>query len=136
MTSSDLHFELRGAVAVICLNRPAKRNALILALRNLFETLPAGAKAAVLHGEDDHFCAGLDLNELQERDAGQGLHHSRVWHAALDRVQFGPVPVVAELHGAVVGGGLELANACHIRVADDSTAAFLSVAVARCASPS
>ena len=135
MTPSDLHFELRGAVAVICLIRPAKRNALILALRNLFETLPAVAKAAVLHGEDDHFCAGLDLNEL-EREAGQGLHQSSMRHAALDRVQFGPVPVVATLHGAVVGGGLELASACHIRVADDSTSTFLSGALARCASPS
>ena len=125
MTASDLRFELHGPVAVIRLNRPVKRNALgdglILALRNLFETLPAEAKAAVLHGEGDHFCAGLDLSELQERDAGQGLYHSRMWHAALDRVQFGPVPVVAALHGAVVGGGLELASACHIRVADDST---------------
>ena len=125
MTQSDLHFELQGPVAVIRLNRPAKRNALgdglILALRNLFETLPAEAKAAVLHGDGDHFCAGLDLSELQERDAGQGLYHSRMWHAALDRVQFGPVPVVASLKGAVVGGGLELASACHIRVADDST---------------
>ena len=124
MASSDLHFELHGPVAVIRLSRPAKRNALgdglILALRNLFETLPTEAKAAVLHGEGDHFCAGLDLSELQERDAGQGLYHSRMWHAALDRVQFGPVPVVAALHGAVVGGGLELASACHIRVADDS----------------
>ena len=136
MTSSDSHFELRGAVAVICLNRPAKRNALILALRNLFETLPAVAKAAVLHGEGDHFCAGLDLNKLQEREAEHGLHHSRMRHAALDRTQFGPVPVVAALYGAVSGGGLELASACHIRVADNSTAAFLSVAVVRCAFPS
>jgi enoyl-CoA hydratase/carnithine racemase len=40
---------------------------------------------------------------------------------ALDRVEFGPVPVVAALHGAVVGGGLELASSCHIRVADEST---------------
>ena len=90
----------------------------------------------MLHGEDDHFCAGLDINELQERDAGQGLHHSRMRHAALDRVQFGTVPVVAALYGAVAGGGLELASARHMRVADDSAAAFLSVAVARCASPS
>jgi (methylthio)acryloyl-CoA hydratase len=75
----------------------------------------------VLHGEGEHFCAGLDLSELKERDAGQGLLHSRTWHAALERVQYGPVPVVAALHGAVVGGGLELASACHIRVADDST---------------
>ena len=125
MTQNDLHFDMRGAVAVIRLNRPAKRNALgdalILTLRNLLETLPTEARAAVLCGEGQHFCAGLDLSELKERDAGQGLHHSRMWHAALDRVQNGPVPVIAALHGAVVGGGLELASACHIRVADDST---------------
>ncbi len=104
---------------------PAKRNALsdgvILALRGIFETLPDTVRAAVLDGEGEHFCAGLDLSELKERDAGQGLHHSRMWHAALERVQYGPVPVVAALHGAVVGGGLELASACHIRVADEST---------------
>ena len=124
MLSNDIHFDMRGAVAVIRLSRPSKRNALgdalIVALRNLFETLPSQAKAAVLYGEGDHFCAGLDLSELTERDAGQGLHHSRMWHAALQLVQYGPVPVVAALHGAVVGGGLELASACHIRVADET----------------
>uniref|UniRef100_UPI00356689F6 enoyl-CoA hydratase-related protein n=1 Tax=Polaromonas sp. TaxID=1869339 RepID=UPI00356689F6 len=121
----DLQLELRGdhqQIAVIRLSRPAKRNALndglILALRDMFDTLPATVRAAVIHGEGSHFCAGLDLGELQERDAGQGMHHSRMWHAALERVQFGPVPVIAALHGAVVGGGLELASACHIRVAD------------------
>ena len=122
---TDLAFEMRGPIAVVCLNRPAKRNALgdalILALRNLFETLPPQARAAVLYGSGEHFCAGLDLSELTDRDAGQGLHHSRMWHSALDRLQFGAVPVVAALSGAVVGGGLELASACHIRVADDST---------------
>ena len=125
MTQKDLHFEMHGPVAVIRLSRPAKRNALgdalILALRNQLENLPPEARAAVIHGEGDHFCAGLDLSELKDRDAGQGLHHSRMWHAALEHVQYGPVPVVAALHGAVVGGGLELASACHIRVADDST---------------
>jgi enoyl-CoA hydratase/carnithine racemase len=125
MTHKDVQLEIRGAVAVVRLSRPAKRNALsdgvILALRGIFETLPDTVRAAVLDGEGEHFCAGLDLSELKERDAGQGLHHSRMWHAALERVQYGPVPVVAALHGAVVGGGLELASACHIRVADDST---------------
>jgi enoyl-CoA hydratase/carnithine racemase len=124
-TSNDLQLEMHGSVAVITLTRPAKRNALsdglILALRQVFETLPAQARAAVITGQGDHFCAGLDLSELQERDAGQGVMHSRMWHAALDLVQHGPVPVVAALHGAVVGGGLELASACHIRVADEST---------------
>jgi enoyl-CoA hydratase/carnithine racemase len=125
MTQKDIHLDIHGPVAVVRLTRPAKRNALsdglILAIRNVFETLPETVRAAVLDGEGDHFCAGLDLSELKERDAGQGLYHSRMWHAALERVQYGPVPVIAALHGAVVGGGLELASACHIRVADEST---------------
>jgi enoyl-CoA hydratase/carnithine racemase len=126
MTHKDILLEIQGPVAVIRLNRPSKRNALsdglILGLRELFEKeLPdTGVKAAVLDGAGEHFCAGLDLSELKERDAGQGLYHSRMWHAALEQVQYGPVPVVAALHGAVVGGGLELASACHIRVADET----------------
>ncbi len=123
--SPDLSVEIHGAVAIVRLTRPHKRNAindgLILAIRNAFESFPAEVKAAVIDGEGEHFCAGLDLSELSERDAVQGVHHSRMWHKALDGVQFGPVPVVAALHGAVVGGGLELASASHIRVADEST---------------
>ena len=128
MSNKDIHFERQGdnqEVAVIRLTRGAKRNALndglILALRDLFEKMPKGVRAAVIDGEGEHFCAGLDLSELQERDASQGVFHSRMWHAALECVQYGPVPVIAALHGAVVGGGLELASACHIRVADEST---------------
>ncbi len=125
MTQENLSLEMRGAVAVVRLTRPAKRNALndglILALRNMFEQLPKEARAAVIAGEGDHFCAGLDLSELTDRNTGEGMLHSRMWHTALNGVQFGPVPVVAALHGAVVGGGLELASACHIRVADETT---------------
>ena len=121
----DLQLEMQGDVAIVRINRAAKRNALndelILALRHTFETLPTQAKAAVLCGHGEHFCAGLDLSELQTRDAGEGMQHSRMWHSAFHQIQFGPVPVVAALHGAVVGGGLELAASCHIRVADDTT---------------
>lgn len=124
----DLQLSLHGdqaQVAVVRLTRAAKRNALndglILALRDTFQNLPASVRAAVIDGDGEHFCAGLDLSELKERDAGQGLHHSRMWHNALEAVQYGPVPVIAALHGAVVGGGLELASACHIRVADETT---------------
>ena len=125
MTNPDLHLDIRDEVAIVRLTRGAKRNALsdglILALRDTFEKLPSTVRAAVIDGEGPHFCAGLDLSELKERDAGQGMQHSRMWHAALDLIQHGPVPVIAALHGAVVGGGLELASACHIRVADRST---------------
>ncbi|MES2950901.1 MAG: crotonase/enoyl-CoA hydratase family protein [Pseudomonadota bacterium] len=122
--SADLSVEITGAVAVVRLTRTAKRNAindaLVLDLRRVFESFGPEVRAAVIDGDGDHFCSGLDLSELSERDALQGLHHSRMWHKALDAVQFGTVPVIAALHGAVVGGGLELASACHIRVADSS----------------
>jgi enoyl-CoA hydratase/carnithine racemase len=126
--TEDLKVELRGdqeQIALITLNRPSKRNALndglVLAIRDVFQGMPHSVRAAVIHGNGDHFCAGLDLSELSERNASAGVHHSRQWHSALACVEQGPVPVVAALHGAVVGGGLELASACHIRVADASS---------------
>jgi enoyl-CoA hydratase/carnithine racemase len=124
-SSNDISLDLQDDIAIVRLMRAPKRNALsdglILALRDTFQNLPGSVRAAVIDGDGPHFCAGLDLSELQERNAGQGVHHSRMWHQALECIQHGPVPVVAALHGAVVGGGLELASACHIRVADAST---------------
>jgi len=120
-----LRIEFRGAIAHVRLMRPQKRNALsdplIQQLHTCFVNLPEAVKAVVISGEGSHFCAGLDLSELVERDIGGGVLHSRMWHAAFDQIQFGRVPVIAVLHGAVVGGGLELASSCHIRVAEEST---------------
>ncbi|KAF1066738.1 crotonase/enoyl-CoA hydratase family protein [Variovorax sp.] len=117
-----LTLELQEEIAHLHLNRAGKRNALndglVLELRHAFENLPGHVRAAVLGGHGAHFCAGLDLSELAHRDPPQAVRHSRMWHAALDAIQFGPVPVIAALHGAVIGGGLELAAACHVRVAD------------------
>jgi enoyl-CoA hydratase/carnithine racemase len=119
-----LKIELRGAVVHVRLDRPAKRNAvsdaLVAQLHTCFVNLPDAARAVVLSGEGDHFCAGLDLAEVSERSVAEGIVHSRSWHAAFERVQFGKVPVVVVLHGAVVGGGLELAASCHVRVAESS----------------
>jgi enoyl-CoA hydratase/carnithine racemase len=119
---ASLAAERRGDVAILTLSRPHKRNALdddtILGIETFFSGLPAGIKAAVIHGAGEHFSAGLDLTELSERDTAEGVAHSRMWHRAFERIEFGTVPVVAVLHGAVVGGGLELAAAAHIRVAE------------------
>ena len=119
-----LHVEHSGPVTHVRLNRPAKRNALndtlVAQLQAAFTGLPEATQAVVLSGEGSHFSAGLDLSELSERTVAEAVMHSRSWHAAFEQIQFGRVPVVAVLHGAVVGGGLELAVAAHIRVADRS----------------
>jgi enoyl-CoA hydratase/carnithine racemase len=119
-----LKIEARGPVLHVRLNRPEKRNAvsdaLVAQLHTAFVNLPAETRAVVVSGEGNHFCAGLDLAEVSERSVAEGIVHSRSWHAAFHEIQFGRVPVVAVLHGAVVGGGLELAAACHIRIAEES----------------
>src|SRR5208337_1765378 len=116
----------RGAVAHLRLTRSEKRNALddvtVLGLEAFFSLLPKDIRAVVLTGEGQHFSAGLDLSEVAgEQDPLEGVLHSRMWHRAFEAIQFGPVPVIVALHGAVVGGGLELAASTHIRVAERST---------------
>jgi (methylthio)acryloyl-CoA hydratase len=137
MSASLLPRSLRlhrdGPVAVLRLARPDKRNALddttVLGLETFFTTPPAGVRAVVLDGEGDHFCAGLDLAELGETDAATGVEHSRFWHRVFERLERGRLPVVSVLKGAVVGGGLELAAATHVRVAESS--AFYALPEAR-----
>jgi len=120
-----LRLEECGPVLHVRLNRPAKRNSisdeLLAQVQTVFVNLPASFRVAVVSGEGDHFCAGLDLSEVLERSTFEGIAHSRMWHACFDQIQYGPVPVIAVLHGAVVGGGLELASSAHLRVAEDST---------------
>jgi (methylthio)acryloyl-CoA hydratase len=115
-------------IATVSLNRPAKRNALdigtIEELIDVFSLLPRiGARAAILRAEGTHFCAGLDLVEhhAEDRSASEFMHVCLRWHEAFNKMEYGGVPIIAALKGAVVGGGLELASAAHIRVADRST---------------
>ena len=112
-------------VWVVTLNRAAKRNALNAAtveeLVTFFSAAPrAGVRAVVLAGSGDHFCAGLDLVEHHDADRSPAdfMHLCMRWHEAFNKMEYGGVPVIAALHGAVVGGGLELASAAHIRVID------------------
>lgn len=120
----SLTAERDGAIALLRLSRPAKRNALddttVYGIETFFSSLPEDIRAVVLHGEGEHFSAGLDLTELTIRNTVESIHHSRNWHRIFDSFEFGTLPVIAVLHGAVVGGGLELAAACHVRVAERS----------------
>ena len=119
-----IEVETNGEVATVTLNRPDKRNAMsdafIADLGAVFADPPKGAKVVILTGAGGHFCAGLDLAEHVERSAEEGIHHSREWHRILDTVQFGGLPVVSALRGAVIGGGLEIAAATHVRIAEPS----------------
>ncbi|MBV9077960.1 MAG: enoyl-CoA hydratase/isomerase family protein, partial [Methylobacteriaceae bacterium] len=81
LATAQLRVERRGAVAILTLDRPAKRNALddglVLALERAARALPDDVRALVIAAEGPHFCAGLDLAELTERDAPAGMLHSR-----------------------------------------------------------
>jgi enoyl-CoA hydratase/carnithine racemase len=128
MTSPLITYELEGRVALIGLNRPDKRNAInedvIAALRDAVVRAGDEADAAVLFGHGSNFCAGLDLREALARASGdiapRAKRRRHSWHEVFDIIARGPIPFVAALHGAVVGGGLELATAAHVRVGDET----------------
>uniref|UniRef100_UPI0033403748 crotonase/enoyl-CoA hydratase family protein n=1 Tax=Castellaniella defragrans TaxID=75697 RepID=UPI0033403748 len=127
MTMTSLKVHEIGSIGVVTLARPQKRNALdevgIAELDAYFSNIPSHIRAIVMQAEGEHFCAGLDLKEHhdQERGAVDFLRVCQAWHRTFDKIQHGGIPVIACLQGAVVGGGLELASAAHIRVADVST---------------
>lgn len=119
---ASLELERDGEIAILRLARPAKRNALddetVRGIEQFFVALPDGVRAVVLSARGEHFSAGLDLSSLAHATALDHVRRSQMWYRAFERIQFGSVPVIAALHGAVIGGGLELAAATHIRVAD------------------
>lgn len=117
-------YEIRDGVALIGLNRPKKRNAIsdavVDALEGNIKRADSEAKAAILFGHGIHFCAGLDLAEHIQKSAIEGVRGSRSWHRVFSLMEQGTIPWFSALQGAVIGGGLELASATHIRVAEKS----------------
>jgi enoyl-CoA hydratase/carnithine racemase len=124
-TEGDVTYELRDSVAWLGLNRPDKRNAigeaLLAALETAVRRAQDEARTLVVFGHGPCFSAGLDLTEHRAREPAEVFHHSRAWHAAFSLLRHGRIPAIAALHGATIGGGLELAAACHIRIADETT---------------
>lgn len=119
--------EIDGGVARIFLNRPQKVNALdsplleelTLALQNL--TDDAALRVVVLAGRGKAFCGGADVRELSQLNELNAAKFVERIHEACAAIRRLPVPVVARLHGAVIGAGLEIAAACDLRVAEEGT---------------
>lgn len=113
-----------GDVATITFNRPDKRNAvndaLVGELESFFANPPEVVKAVILTGSGGHYCAGLDLAEHEHRAPIENVYHSRNWHRVMDQIEFGGLPVISAMTGAVIGGGLEIATSTHVRIAEPS----------------
>jgi len=90
MNSTAVSITVDGAVATVALTRPDKRNALneeaILGIEAFFADPPPEVRVAVLQGEGEHFCAGLDLADHRVRTPFESMQHSRLWHRAFDRI--------------------------------------------------
>lgn len=127
MTFQFIAVERENAVTVVTLNREDRRNAIseamLAEIETVFRTPPDGTGCFVLAAKGAHFCAGLDLREHYDKDRTpiEFMKMCQNWHKTFDLIQFGGIPVVAALQGAVVGGGLEIAAATHVRIADPST---------------
>jgi enoyl-CoA hydratase/carnithine racemase len=122
-----VELERDGGIARIFLNRPEKVNALN---SRLLETLAAelerlagdeALRVVVLAGRGKAFCAGADVGELAALDASTAPAFVGRVHRVCAALRALPVPVVARLHGVVIGAGLEIAAACDLRIAANGT---------------
>jgi enoyl-CoA hydratase len=114
-------------VAEVYLDRPHKANALdsasLLKLKKEFEDLrdDPELRVVVLAGKGANFCGGADTHELKALVPENAGAFVEKIHLVCKAIRELPVPVVARLHGAVIGAGLEIAAACDLRVAAEGT---------------
>lgn len=119
----------RGAVRVVTLNRPHKRNAIDLELRVvLAEILEAAmseetVRAIVLTGAEATFCSGGDISTMRRQSAEETRSRAEAAQRVIRAVWDGPKPVIAAVEGSAFGAGAALAFACD-RVVSDATTTF------------
>jgi enoyl-CoA hydratase len=126
MSFHNLLVEDRGAVRRIALNRPEKLNALnrdtISELHLAFDQArhDDAIRVVVIAGSGDKaFIAGADISELSSLTPLQAQEFSRHGQALMTKIERLGKPVVARLQGFTLGGGMELAMACHLRIASE-----------------
>jgi enoyl-CoA hydratase len=127
MTYQTLLFEIRDGIAFVTINRPDKLNALndqvMLELADAAERIAteAGIKGAILTGSGPKsFVAGADIGDLSRQGPFDGKARAQRGQAVLRRLETGGKPVIAAINGFALGGGCELAMACHIRIASEN----------------
>jgi enoyl-CoA hydratase len=121
-----LIYEKKDNVGILTINRPDKMNALsnelTSELRSLVGELERDEKLRVLiitGAGEKAFVAGADIKELVDRDAKIGRRVSRERQEVFSLIENLPVPVIAAVNGYALGGGLELALACNIRICSE-----------------
>jgi len=119
-------YEVGDRVAWVTINRPDKLNALDRATMTAIDRAVGEALAAddvgviVLTGAGEKaFVAGADIEEMAALDARDAQEFSRFLQACLDRIERSPKPVIAAINGFALGGGCEVAMACHLRIASE-----------------
>ncbi|HEX7078174.1 MAG TPA: enoyl-CoA hydratase-related protein [Candidatus Eisenbacteria bacterium] len=127
MTYENLTVETRDRVARVTLNRPKVLNALnektIREIHAVFASLrddPSVGVAILTGAGEKAFVAGADINELAVMSPLGGEASSRLGQAALTEIESLGKPVIAAINGFALGGGLELALACHMRFASEN----------------
>ena len=127
MSYQTLLFEIRDGIAFLTINRPDKLNALndqvMLELADAAERIAteAGIKGAILTGAGPKaFIAGADIGDLSRQGPFDGKARAQRGQAVLRRLETCGKPVIAAVNGFALGGGCELAMACHIRIASES----------------
>lgn len=124
---AEVQFKVENGVAFVTLTRPpanALARSVMDELDDCFETVykDNSIRAVVLHGEGRFFAAGADIKEFTDvKDDAEFAKLGKKGQDTFAKIENSPKPVIAAIHGAALGGGLELALACHIRFAAEGT---------------